>query len=333
MISKKELINALQVVRPGLAKKELIEQSASIAFVEGAIATYNDEIAVSYPIKGIDFAGAVPGAELMSVLMKSKDEEVEIGTEGGELSIRGAKFKALIRMSERITLPLDSLKPGRQKPIPEGFISSLSLCLFSAGKDLSKPMLTCIHANDDTAESCDNFRLTQARFSGAVDFPMLLPAVAVRELVKREAVKYSVADGWAHFKDVGGCLFSCRTFEGEYPDLGPIAELEAPYPLKFPPDMDGILDRASVALLDSDVQEVKVSVGKGTVTVKSEGDVIRYEESTEMRSRKEISFSINPLFLRDILTKHSKAEIAEDMSKMRFSSEGFLHVIALSSGM
>ena len=48
-MKKAELIKALEAVRPGLANKEMIEQSTSFAFMKDRVVTYNDEISISYP--------------------------------------------------------------------------------------------------------------------------------------------------------------------------------------------------------------------------------------------------------------------------------------------
>jgi len=52
-INKNELKNALEIVKPGLANKEIIDQSTSFAFMNDCIVTYNDEISVSHPVKDI----------------------------------------------------------------------------------------------------------------------------------------------------------------------------------------------------------------------------------------------------------------------------------------
>ena len=46
-INKKELQEALERVKPGLASRELIEQSTSFAFMRDRVVTYNDEISIS----------------------------------------------------------------------------------------------------------------------------------------------------------------------------------------------------------------------------------------------------------------------------------------------
>ena len=46
-LNKADLQRALEIVKPGLANKEMIEHSTSFAFINGKVITYNDEISLS----------------------------------------------------------------------------------------------------------------------------------------------------------------------------------------------------------------------------------------------------------------------------------------------
>jgi hypothetical protein len=73
-MKKTDLIKALEAVKPGLANKEMIEQSTSFAFMEDRVVTYNDEISISHPLKGIPIVGAIKADELYAFLSKVKIE-------------------------------------------------------------------------------------------------------------------------------------------------------------------------------------------------------------------------------------------------------------------
>ena len=68
------------------------------------------------------------------------------------------------------------------------------------------------------------------------------------------------------------------------------------------------------------------------MTITSKSDTVQYEEHARMRSEKdEIVIAINPTFLRQILANHSTAQLdSGNVKKMKFSSDGFEHIIALS---
>ena len=77
--NRKDLLKVLQLVRPGLAAKEIIEQSTSFIFTKGQVIAYNDEISVSHPVvKGLDLDGAVQANELFALLNKLTDDTIEL---------------------------------------------------------------------------------------------------------------------------------------------------------------------------------------------------------------------------------------------------------------
>ena len=76
-IKKEELLKALAAVKPGLSSKDVIEQSTSFAFMGGHVVTYNDEIAVRYPVD-LEIEGAIRANELYSFLSKIKDKEIDL---------------------------------------------------------------------------------------------------------------------------------------------------------------------------------------------------------------------------------------------------------------
>jgi len=52
-VNRVELKEALERVRPGLASKDIIDQATSFAFLKDRVVTYNDEISISHPVKGL----------------------------------------------------------------------------------------------------------------------------------------------------------------------------------------------------------------------------------------------------------------------------------------
>ena len=86
-INKTELQLALEKVKPGLASKEVIEQSTSFAFMGNRVVTYNDEISISHPVKGLEVMGAVKAQALYSFLSKVKRDEIDVEWEENQLGI------------------------------------------------------------------------------------------------------------------------------------------------------------------------------------------------------------------------------------------------------
>ena len=87
-VKKENLRNALEIVKPGLSNKELIEQSTSFAFIKGRVVTYNDEISISHPVEDLKNSGAIKAEELYALLSKIKEEEIDIVPQEAEILIK-----------------------------------------------------------------------------------------------------------------------------------------------------------------------------------------------------------------------------------------------------
>lgn len=118
-INRTELITALEAMQPGIAKKEVVEQSASFAFQNGRVYAYNDQIAVSHPCpKGL--AGAVRAQEFHTLLKRLTDDEIDVEVSANELLVpewenSKGTLKEIARARE-LNIPvynsLDELKAG-----------------------------------------------------------------------------------------------------------------------------------------------------------------------------------------------------------------------------
>src|SRR6056297_2653647 len=229
-INKQELIKALEIVRAGLANKEMIEQSTSFAFMDGKVVTYNDEISISHPVPDLELTGAVKANELYQLLNKTEKEEIQFDSTESEIRIRAGRAKAGITLQEEVNLPLDELgSQGKWRKVPPQLIQALKFTLFSCSNDMSKPVLTCIHVNKNgsLAESSDNYRLTRHNLGGKLPVKsFLIPASSVKKLIKYPISHIAEGQGWVHFKTEDGTIFSCRTFEDNYPDTSNMWEIE-----------------------------------------------------------------------------------------------------------
>lgn len=335
--NRQELIDVLKAVKPALASKEIIEQSTSFVFKNNKVSTYNDEIMISHPID-LDLEGAVQAQQFFELLNKCKDEGIEITTTKSELKIKGGKFKAGIRLDAEINLPIEEIPmPGKRdwKQLPDEFIKAIQYCLFSAGTDMSKPLLTCIHMFLPLIESTDNMRLTQYTLDTRADKDephVFLPARAVAELINYPISKYGITKGWVHFKTPEGVVFSCRTMEGEFPAVKHIIGMKGE-PITFPTNMTETLERAEVMSETEITREriVSIEIHENSITVKSRSKVGWYKEKFRARySGSRVLFSINARFLMEILKHLRKAELDSENGQMiKFTGDNFVHVIAV----
>jgi DNA polymerase III sliding clamp (beta) subunit (PCNA family) len=328
-INRNELIDILKAVKPGLANKEVIEQSTHLIFQNNKLVTYNNEIMVSHPVE-LEIEGAVEADQLYSLLNKSKDEEINLSVEKESLLIRGKKFKAGLRIAPEIILPFKDITiPRRWNKLPEKFIEALKFCSFSADTDISKPVLTCLHLHDYNIESCDNQRLTRYGVSDyAAPDSLLIPVRAISDLINYPITEYAYNDSWAHFKTKDKVVFSCRILKDEYPDLSEFIRMRG-NKIIFP-DLIESLERAEIFTNTEITKErlVELILESNSLLVKSEGDKGWYEEKYRMKyTGKKVQFKINAQFLKEILIYLKEAIITND--RLKFVGDNFVHILTL----
>jgi len=96
-IKREVLLKQLEVVSPGLASKEIIEQSSHFVFQDGKVITFDDEISCTGNLS-LEVTGAIQGKPLLELLRKLQESEIDITHKDGELIIKGKGRRAGIRM-------------------------------------------------------------------------------------------------------------------------------------------------------------------------------------------------------------------------------------------
>lgn len=332
-IDRKNLQNALEIVRPGLSRKEEIEQATSFAFFEDKVVTYNDEISLSHPVKGLNITGAIKADELYKLLGKLKKDEITIETTDNELHIVCGKARAGISMQKEIKLPLDEIgKVNKFKPIEEDFIEGLRFTMYGASKDMSRPILTCVHINEGGfIEASDNLRLINYKVESIPIKTTLLPATIIPQILKINPNKIAETHGWIHFKNEQGTQISCRIFEkDDYPSTDKIL-ISKGVEFNFPTKTISVIERARIFsgnLVDT-LEAVRVDLTKNKMKISSKGDAGWFEESINIENDLTLSFEINASIMKDILNKTQRCII--DKNKLLFDGEKWKYITLLLS--
>lgn len=340
-VNREAILDALTLVQPGLAGKEIIEQSQSFIFKDGRVMTYNDEIAVSCPVPQLQaINGAVKAEELIKLLNKLKVKELEVEFKENELSVKSKSAKAGITMESEISLAVDEIGIPKKKDwidLPKNFVEGLKFCMFSASTDSTKPVLTCLRLKGKYITSCDNYRLTKFDMGkkGKVAFAeeVLLPSRAAKELIRHKAYQIAVTGSWVHFKigkvDGGDVVFSCRGLKGKYPNVKKLLDVEG-FEITLPEKTKAILDRAGIFAsgdFNQDTQ-VELTLKDGKMHIFGKGDAGWFKERTKIDyDGKEFSFVIHPEFLSDTLDLLNKVTVGEGALKLE--GEKFVHVVCL----
>lgn len=334
VINKASLQEALEIVKPGLASKEMIEQATSFAFINGRVVTYNDEISISHPVEGLELQGAIKAEHLYQLLTKLKKDTIEVSVTENEVILSAGKIKAGLTLQSEIKLPLESISEiGKWKLLPDNFCKYLGFVLGSASKDMSKPKMTCAHVNQaGWIEASDGNRITKCIIEEMPVPTFLVPVSSCSTVVKLEPIKIAQGKGWVHFQTAEGTIISCRTFEEDtYPDTYNVFNVVGTE-LKLPSITQEVLDRAGVFAKREHISDefVSITIEDRKFKIRSESDTGWLEEEVNIKYDGDpINFSVSPYLLKGILSETLHCIINKE--RMKFQGENWVYVTALKA--
>ena len=336
-MKRKDLLDALTIVRPGLDSKESIEQATSFAFIDGRIVTYNDRISISHPIPGMEITGAINAEEFYQLLSKLKKDEIEISITENEVLMKSGRATAGFALQREIKLPIGELgKISAWKKLPEHFIDALKFAIPSCAGNVNDPILTCIHIRKDGyIESSDGFRIARFKVETMpISDGLLLPGSTASSLIKYNIQHVAETKGWIHFRvSDGGTVISCRVFHGSYHNTEPHLKVSG-VTFTMPNSLGDVLDRAAIFSNQDQThilnEQVTITIADNRMRISGKGDHGWFEEELNVHYTDEaVSFLVNPGFLMSILGQIKVCTLGK--SSMKFEGENWEHVIALTS--
>lgn len=335
-MKRTELLEALEIVKPGLSNNELLEQTTSFAFLEGRVVTYNDELSISHPVPDVDFEGVVRADELYGLLKKAEKDEVRISLEDNEIRIVCGRIKAGLKIEEEIKLPIQEADELEEISNPEELIYFISLAMQACSSDTSVPMLTCVCVKKEgIVIGADSPKIIVCE-GDEIGYDFLIPATSAKELIKINPVTIQVDDNWLHFGNEAGTMLSCRKLDTDYLPQNKIDkafEIKKGKTIKFPDKIEEMLERAGI-LAKRKVQadeSVSVEIKNGRIEISSEAEHTKswVREKAKISCEDDISFSITPSLFGDILKVTKKCKLDNSNTKIKFKGEKWSSVIML----
>lgn len=316
-VNKANLQEALTIVKPGLASKEMIEQSTSFAFLGDRVVTYNDSISISQTVEGVNLKGAIEASELYNLLSKITKDEISFEEKGeGSLVLKAGRSKAGFTLHKEIKLPLDEISLDSEWfKLPKEFCTAVRKVMSSASNDMSRPVLTAVHVSKKGwIEASDSLRASRFKLAKKLKCPsFLLPTSAAIPLLKINPTEMCISNGWIHFKNDTGTIFSARSLEGDFPDIDHLFKMKSEKAFLFPKGLDDIVNRAEPFYKRPHILQEKVTVliEKNSIQVKAVTETSNSWFKEEMKCEKidDMSFSMPPSLLLDILNAEAAVQV------------------------
>ncbi len=332
-VNREEFLGRLQSVEPGLAKREIVQQSACFAFIDGMIMTFNEEIACRIKSKiDPEFSGAVQASPLLTLLSKMKEETIDLEMTDSELIISGVRKKSGIRVEKEIMLEISVVsKPGKWAELNEDFHDAIELVAACAGRDESKHNLVCVHITPKFMEAMDNNKAIKYKIKTPVEENSLIRHDSLKHVVSLGMTKMSDTKDWMHFKNDSGLILSCRKYLEEYPDLTGEGIFNVKgTPTVLPGGLAEAVEKAQIfSSENTDDDKVLIELKSGKMWLKGEGINGWHEEVKKVKYKgRPIEFLVSPTLLIEISKRHTACEINE--TRLKVEGKNFVYVSLLS---
>jgi len=316
----KELLTVLEMVKPGIASKNVIESMTYFYFSGTDIITYNDQISIQHPFKS-EFNLFVKAQDLYKLISKLTEKEIKIEEKNNKLNLTCKTLKANLNtindseMIEKIKNVSDSLKKVKWKSLPENFCNSIILCLPSTSTKDSDGTLTCVNIDGKNCISSDNNRISHAILTEEMD-DMFIKASEIKNLDTIQPKQYSITKSWLHFKNADNCIFSIRKITGEFPDYLQFFNFDGKE-INLPKEILEGINLTSILAGDSD-PAIKFKITKGFCMLSSNSDAGTITHRSKIKyNGEEINFTINPDFLKEMMSHSATITVGDDKAKLQ----------------
>jgi len=348
-VNRNQLVGIIKNLSPGLANKEIIEQSTHIIFYRNHICSYNDEIFVAFPFN-CDFKGTVEADLLLKIISKFEEEQIKMEINPGKegfVDIYGDVNHATLTLiiDSPIFEHLDNIlnlcyAEKNWSKLPTDFQVGAEMCAFSASRDRTLGAMCCLRVMGEDILSTDKYRIGwYVMESGMGTF--LIEADHAMQISRYKLLTlYALSGGWIHFKSNDGMFMSCRIVEPPENQIDLksfFGTNQDSIRMKLPSDL---IKRAELAGV---LSEGKTATER-QVDLKFEGDLVTCSSVSEKgaihsqsKLEKPVPFPINlqisPDLLIEILKFVSSTVILQRMDEERgkaiFRTKGFSHLITV----
>ncbi len=332
-MNRKLLLDALEELKPGLSTNENIEQATDFIFLNDRIIAYNDEIYISKKFENLGITGAVNAQHLLQLLKKLKTEYVDISTSKSTMTIKSKRATAELLLKTEITNAIDEIeKPKEWQTINSEFVLNLAVATTCASKDLSRPIMTCVHVKrNGTIEASDGQQAVRIKNEIELSKSFLLPSKVAAQISKYPITEMSIGSSWVHFK-TNDLQISCKVYKEKFPEMKNIFELTTKETLELSPTISSILERARVFANSPTImyEFVKLHFEKNKVVISSQNEYGTFTEYTMTKydKKESLDFYIQPMILAQLLSQGYKNCVYEQ-TKMKFKSDNIEYVLNL----
>lgn len=324
-VSREELLKQLESVTPGLSSREIIEQSSCFVFLDGKVATYNDEVAC-WTRCCLKLEGAVQATPLLNLLRKMPEESVDVSIDHNKLVVKGKRRRARLALESEITLNFKSVgAPKKWTPLPEDFLEAVNLVYRCAGKD-EQNLEKYVHIHPEKVEGVSEHTIGHFRTKIELTKPVLVHKDSIKHVVSLGMIEFGQTKSWIHFRNAAGLVLSCRRWvEEDFPDTTKALSIRGTK-IVLPKGLAVSSVLAGIFTTDNaEDDDVVVSLSPGKLVIVGSGASGDFREVKTVKYQgKAMTFMVSPKLLEDITKKHNDAWITPTTLKVKTGKFTFM---------
>jgi DNA polymerase III sliding clamp (beta) subunit (PCNA family) len=341
IVKRAEFLQTLELVQPGLSPRDMVEQSACVAFKGGEVMTYNDEISCRAPSPVPNgFTGAVRAKSLVELLRTMTDEIIEVGkANDGSFLIRprGKSRWAALTLDTEVKMPIDEVeRPSKWRPLDPDFPEAAGVVSACAGSDESKFVTCCVHVHPDKLEATDMVQLASYRIKTGVREPVIARHEALKHVAGMGMTEIAETPSWLHFRNPANVVLSCKRIVEKFLDFAKVTPADGTR-IAVPKKLEAAAKLAKIFSKENEYKGmVRVTMKPGEMVVRGEGLSGRYHHPIRPfdYNGPEVRFMVPPDTLMELSKRHNEMMICDGNfggKCFKVVSPRLLYVVSLES--
>lgn len=312
---REDILTALGLVSPAIAKKETTPQSRCFVFAGSRVVTCNGDLVMRTPINldGVELRGAIEAAPLMGFLERIPDNDIKMRINGGALEIKAAGKKCRVPIDLQVLAPLDQVsKPTEWQKIPDAFWDHMKQASGTVSSDDDQFAVTCVELTPNTITATDGWQLVRGDCTTGVAERTLVLGSSIKPICGYGCTEVSDTQNWLHFRNpVTKTIASVRKHDAsDFPNADKPLKRRG-QPVIIP---SGISTAIDVSRIFSDDEFIHVSIDvnddKGWITISGQGQAGEFKESHPILYRgTPIKFLIKAAVLKLLSDKNANCEL------------------------
>jgi len=333
-MDRDKLLSIVTAIKSGTSVNGQEDSMGYFYFSGKNIISYNGIVAYKVPLK-TPFSTFIRANDLFNLLSKTKPGKILFKQSSGGVKFKTKHINADLATIEdkdyisKIKIIQKSSGGKDWTKIPDNFVDIIGMCEKIHVSTEVESVLSCASINKKTCISSDNQRVVKGKFTSSMD-DMLLQCSEIGKLRDHKPVLYSISKAFLHFKNEEGWLFSIRKKVGKFPSFDAIFDFKGTK-FELPSELTEGIDAATI-FVDSFQPFINLSLeeNKCILSIKSQYGKIKYNSKIKYKG-KEISFGVNPEFLKSMLKHSTTLLVDKDKTKLRLETKEYSMITALYS--